>query len=122
MTFDYSGLSAIAVAQVADKGRDVTYVYTTQGTYDASTDSISGQSSTSAIISMLVTNFNFREIDGTLIKSGDRLGLIANGATLSRVPKTGDQVNDGGETFTVVSILNIQPGEEPLLYKLQLRR
>lgn len=119
---DYSGLSAVAIAQIADKGRDVTFVYKTQGTYNPATDSFSGQTSTTQTVSMVITNYRKTEIDETMIKSGDRLGLLAPQTNLTRAPETGDSVTDGSETFSIVAIDEIKPGDTTLLYKLQLRR
>lgn len=121
MTFDYSSLNNVAIAQIADKGRAVTLTYKTQGAYSAGSDSFTGQTSTNQTVRMLITDFKHTEIDETLIKTGDRLGLLANDS-LTRAPKTGDQVTDGGETFTVKNIKEIKPGDTVLLYKLQLRK
>lgn len=122
MSFDYSRLAASSIAQIADKGRTVSLVYKTQGTYNPATGTFSGQTSTTQSVKMLITNFNKTEIDETLIKSGDRLGLLAPQTDLTRAPKTADKVTDNSETFTIVGIEEIKPGDTVLLYKLQLRK
>lgn len=119
---DYSGLTATSIAQIADKGRAVSLVFKTQGTYTASTDSFSGKTTATQSVSMVITDYNKNEIDGTMIKTGDRLGLLAPQTDLTRAPKTGDSVTDGGETLSIVNVLEIKPGDTTLLYKLQLRK
>ena len=121
MSYDYSGLAETAINQIADKGRAVTLVYKTQGTYVPASDTITGQSSTTQTVKMLITNYNKREVNETLIKSGDLLGILANDS-LTRAPKTSDQVTDGGETYSVVNVEYIKPGPTVLIYKLQLRK
>lgn len=121
MTFDYSGLAATSVSQIADKGRDVTLTYKSTNIYDPQTDTNAEDSSTTQTVRMLITNYNKREIDGTLIKNSDRQGLLANDS-LTRAPAQGDTVTDGTEVLTVKNIEEIKPGDTVLLYKLQLRK
>lgn len=118
---DYSGLKNTAIAQIADKGRDVTFIYTTQGAYSAASDGFTGKTSSTQTVKMLITNFKRKDRDAELVKSGFRLGLLANDA-LTRAPKTNDQVSDGGETYTVHQVEEIKPGDTVLLYKLILGR
>lgn len=117
---DYAGLAAVTIAQIADKGRAVSLVYKTQGTYSPTTDALTGQASTTQSVKMLITDFKRNEIDGTLIKNGDKKALLAPD-NLTRAPKTGDQVIDD-ETFTIESVNELKPGDTVLLYKLQLRK
>jgi hypothetical protein len=117
---NYDGLTAATISLIADAGRAVSLVYTTQGTYNPSDDEIYSQAETSETVYMVITNFKKSDVDGTLIKAGDRLALLAND-NLSRAPKTGDKVEDS-ETYTIVGIEEIKPGDTVLLYKLQLRR
>jgi hypothetical protein len=117
---DYSALAATSVRQIRDKGRTVSFIYETQGDYSAEDDEITGNSSDPQNVKMLITNYNQKDIDGTIIQHGDKLGLLAPD-NLERVPATGDRVVDG-ETYTVKNVLEIKPGDTALLYKLQLRK
>lgn len=119
---DYSGLAAVSIAQIADKGRAVSLVYKTQGTYSPATDAFTGQSSTTQTVKMVVLNFKRSEIDETLIKTGDKRALLAPQTDLTRAPKTGDQVTDGSETFTIKNVEEVKTGDTVLLYKLHLSR
>ena len=118
---DYSSLNATAIAQIADKGRAVTLVYKTPGSYDPQTDAITGNGTTSQTVKMVILNFKRKDVDGTLIKTGDRMALLANDA-LTRPPKTNDNVTDGGETYNIEDVEAVAPGDTVLLYKLQLRK
>lgn len=119
---DYSKLAATSIAQIADKGRAVSFVYKTQGTYAPATDTFSvAASTTTQTVYMVITDVLKKDVNETLIKAGDKIGLLANDS-LTRAPKTGDRVTDGTETFDVISIEEIKPGDTVILYRLQLRR
>lgn len=118
---DYSKLAATSIAQIADKGRAVSFVYKTQGTYAPSTDTFSGLTTSTATVYMVITDVSKRDVNETLIKAGDKVGLLAND-NLTRAPKTGDSVTDGSETFAVIAVEEIKPGDTVILYKMILRR
>lgn len=120
MSFDYSSLASVSVAQIADKGRNVTYRIATQGTYDPQTDAITSQSTSTKTVKAVIINARQNEIDGTLIKKGDKFALIADDS-LTFTPKTNDVIFDGDE-YTVKNIKTVKPGNTVLLYKLQLRK
>lgn len=111
----------MAIAEVSDKGRSVTLTYTTQGTYDPGDDTFTGQTTTTQTVKAVILNFRRAEIDGTLIKNGDRRALVAPD-NLTRAPKTGDTITDGSEVFSIQNVEEVKPGDTVLLYKLQLRK
>jgi hypothetical protein len=120
MPFDYSGLSDSAVNLITDKGRDVDFISDTQGTYDPVTDTITGDSTATVTVKMVILNFNKKDVDGTLIRGTDRLGLLSAGS-VTTAPKNGDRVVDGEDVLTIKGVEEISPGGTVLLYKLQLR-
>lgn len=120
MVFNYAKMAAVAIAQIADKGRAATLTYKTQGTYSPASDSFAGQSETTQTVKMVITDINKREVDETLIKTGDRIGLLAPD-NLSAVPKVADEVIDDNGVYTIKRIEQIKPGNTILLYKLLLR-
>lgn len=119
MGFDYSGIANTALTQIEDKGRDVSVIYKTTGTYDAGTDAITGASETTVVMKAVLTDFNKNDIPGTLVDVGDQLALIA--ASGITKPRVGDKVLDTVD-YTIMNILDVTPGNTPLLYKLQLRK
>lgn len=120
MAYDYTSFVNLAITQIADKGRNISYESTTQGVFSPQTDTITGQTSVTTTEKMLVTDINKRDFDKTLIKAGDRLGLLANDE-LTFTPKTDDIVLDGLGRYVVKNVKIIQPGDSVVLYKLQLR-
>lgn len=119
MTFDYSSITATALAQIADKGRPVEILYKTAGTYDPTADSVSGDSIETVEVNALVTNFNRRDVAAGLVEAGDiEITIAALGVAK---PKTNDIIVDG-EEFTIVTVNEIKPGSVPILYKLQARK
>lgn len=120
MTFDYSNIAETAVAQINDKGRDVSLVRHTDGTLNIDTDTISGDSDTTVTVRALITNFNKRDVAAGLVEVGDLQVIIAaSGVTR---PTTNDKITDGGLTYTIVTVSEIKPGDTAILYKLQVRR
>lgn len=119
MGFDYTNISKTALAQIADKGRTIGILYKTEGTYDADTDSVSGNSAETVVVKAVVTNFNRRDVADGLVEAGDLQVLIA--ASGIAKPRTNDIVIDGDE-FTVINVTEIKPGSVAILYKLQVRK
>ena len=70
-------------------------------------------------ISAVFTDYNELDIDGTLIKRGDKELLIP---AFDFSPDTDDLIIDGAEQYKIVNIKTISPGAAILLYKLQVRR
>lgn len=119
MTFDYSNIEKTALAQIADKGRAIDIVYRTEGSYDVTDDSVSGDSDDTVSVKAIVTNFSLRDVSAGMVQAGDLQVMIA--ASGIAKPKTNDIIIDGDE-FTIVSVTEIKPGSVPILYKLQVRK
>lgn len=120
MGFNYEGLQGTAQAQVADKGRNISYISVNGGTYDPSTDAISGDSETTSTIKALFLDFKTNQVDGTIIQADDKLVLIDGAASIT--PKIDDKITDGYDTYKIVGVKTVKPGGTILLYKLQARR
>lgn len=121
MGFDYSGFVAISIRQINDKGRSVSYIYETQGTYDPQTDTFSGKTTKTDIVKMLLTDFKQTDKADTVIEDVDKMWLLAPD-NLERAPVSGDTVEDGEERYTVTSVETVRPGDTALLYKLRMGR
>ena len=89
--------------------------YVTEGTYNPSTGTITGNSVSSATVKAVFTNYNDNQIDGSIVKRGDRLALCAGDIT---PPTTNDVI--GG--FKIVAVEEVKPADTILLYKLQVRK
>ena len=121
MSFDFSGLANTAVAQIADKGRAVTLVYVTPAILNKDTDVLTPAVEVNTSVTILFKNYNRKEVDGTLIKTDDKLALLSNETAVTRAPKNGDKLTDGSETYTIKTVREIQPGDTVLLYEMQVR-
>lgn len=116
---DYSGLAARAVLQIRDKGRAANLIYKDQGTYSPSNDTVSGASLEEIEVKTVITNYRDSAIDGVMILTGDRQAVIAANVVK---PRIGDILNDQGQEYAIVNVIEIGPGDTPLVYKLQIRR
>lgn len=119
MSFDYSPLQNVALSQISDKGRDVTYTQVTAGTFDPTTNTVTGASETDTTIKAVITDFDESQIDGTIIQRKDKQVLITADVV---TPKLEDKITDGSVTYQIVNINQIAPGDIVMLYKLQVRR
>jgi len=119
MGFNYASLEATALRLITDFGRDVSIVYKTDGTYDAATDTLSGNSETPVTVKAVVTLYIQKEIDGTLIKNGDKQMLIA--ASGVKMPRSSDIVVDDCE-YNIINVIEIKTGDTSMIYKIQVRR
>lgn len=67
------------------------------------------------------SDYDLTLVDGDTIKRGDTKVLIA-AQGLRFTPSEGMQVDIGDDTWTVISVTPLDPGEKSAAYKLQLRR
>jgi len=117
MSYDYSGIASTAAAQIADKGRNITYTSVGIGTFNPATGSYTGETETDTTLKAVFTEFLENQIDGSVIKRGDKQVLITD-----VTPKINDKITDGSDIYQVVNIKEIKPGDTACLYKLQVRR
>lgn len=120
MTF-YEEMAQLTREQIDEYGRLAIIRRTTGNTYDPSTDTNSDGAVTEASVKMLFTDYREREIDGTIIIRGDKKVLIAD-AAVNTPPKHNDIIIDGLNEYKVIDLDTIQPGDTPLIYKLQVRK
>lgn len=119
MAFNYAGLEATALVQIADKGRNVILRRVTEGSYNPANDTISGDSNADETVKALVRNFTERElVEGLIIKGDKEVTVAASGLT---IPEMNDIIVDT-QQFRIINVLEIAPGDTAMLYKLQVRR
>jgi hypothetical protein len=69
--------------------------------------------------------YEARDIDGTLVRAGDRKFLLSPVTTSGYPldpPAVDDQLAVAGRTWTIKAVLPFAPAGEPLYYALNLRR
>lgn len=119
MSFDYPNLAATAQRLLEQFGMDTTLTRTVPGGYDPETGTTTGPTVTTWTGTGARFDYTQRDIDGTLIRVGDRRVLIGvDGMTL---PLTGDVVTLGVRSFTVVQASEIAPAGVAVLFDVQVR-
>lgn len=69
---------------------------------------------------LVVLDYEKREIDGTLVRQGDRKVYVSTeGLTIS--PETADQLVIGGEAWAIVSVKPLSPAGTVLFWEIQAR-
>lgn len=112
-------LAVTTSRQIKDKGRLVTLRLT-----DAAFDPATGESTprnTDSEAFGLFTEFEERQVDGSVVQTGDKLLLIA-AEGLKAMPTPGYKVIDGADVWNVEHLSTVQPGPTAVLYKLRIRQ
>lgn len=113
MAIDYNKALASAKRLIRENGRDVTV-----RTFTASGDEWNPvQVPNDVVVKAVQTQFKAEEIDGTLIRTDDKLFLIAGGADISLAKR----LIDGGIDYEVVNVREVKPGAVSILWKVQVR-
>lgn len=67
-------------------------------------------------------DYESKEIDGDKIKAGDKK-LLANAVDNGDIPfEDYDEIIDGGVTWRIKRVETLQPGDEILMYTVQIRK
>ena len=112
-------LAATTRRQIKDKGRPITLRLV-----EAAFDPASGESvpvTTDSDAFGLFTEFEERQFDGSVVRAGDKLLLIA-AEGLNAAPTPDYKVIDGTEVWNVEHVSAVQPGPTAVLYKLRIRQ
>lgn len=121
MTFNYAKIAATASALVAKFGQAITVTRVAAGgAYDPATGAVEGGTAVAVNGIGVALDYAQREIDGTIIQSGDRRILIA--ASLSITPSAGDSLAlAGGQMLRVMSSKPLSPAGIIVLHEVQAR-
>ena len=115
----YDDMAAVAVELLTEFGAPVTLPRTTAGTYDPVTGVTTEGSDNTATTTGLLKPYPESLIDGTRIKSGDRMLVLV--PTVE--PTLDDSPVMGGETLgNIVSIVSSNPAGTPVCYFCQVRK
>jgi hypothetical protein len=74
------------------------------------------ETTVSTAIDGVIVAYSLNEIDNTFILFTDKKLLTTTQLT------TADKIEDGGTLYTIVSIQAIEPANDAILYKVQIRR
>lgn len=118
MSFDYAGLSTTANNIIAEFGGTVTVTSKGTQTYDIDTGAVVS-SDTVETTKGVITNYDKKDIDGTMILQGDKL-LLLSAIGITTV-KPNAKVTIGTVDYNVIAVNETNPAGIPLLYELQIR-
>lgn len=123
MTYDYQSDADTAVDLLEEFGQSVTLTSKTSGAYSPSTG-IAAVTTSTQTVNAVSLDYVSRDIDGTLIKAGDKRLLIAPkttaGITLT-APVVDDTVLVGSMTYTIKSVKPLSPAGTVILFDCNIR-
>jgi len=114
---------ALAQRLITKFGRNVTFIVTsTTPLVVAEPWGPNTADSNLTNIPAVFIDYDSKEREGELIQMGDKKCLIAH-LDLGIRPQTKDKILDGTDTWNIVSINTLEPGErtETIMYELQVR-
>jgi len=121
----YARLQATANRLLKGKGQSITLTKITAGTYNPATGGFTGASTSTQSAYGAIFDYGATQIDGTLIKAGDKqllLSAFKTDGTALTAPVLGDTVSIGGVTYTLVEPLKeVNPAGTTVMYECNLR-
>lgn len=116
---DYGRLSSTARRLLMDHGQAITLRRVSGGTYTPSSDTYSGQTTTTLTAYGVVRDYRADQVDGAAIRRGDRFLVLD--ATVT--PTLADTVlMDDGAYWSIVHIESKNPAGTPVAHIVQVRR
>ena len=119
MSFNYAALAVTAHRIIKDFGQQVVMVRKLAGAYNPAT----GSSTDTSVLQTgygVVLDYGIKNIDGQLIKAGDKQLLLSTSGLTT--PAVNDTVTIGTELFTVTMVKSLSPAGTPLLFDCNIRR
>ncbi|EJJ4071334.1 hypothetical protein VQ248_004496 [Salmonella enterica] len=118
MPYDYSRLKNRGSALIKKYGYSLSLVRPAKSGIDPATgDRMAGEDSLLYSVTGIDQQYRQSEIDGTLIKTGDKKILL----TAETAPEQGDYLTDGLYRWNIITITPVKPANDVLLYSLQVR-
>lgn len=118
--FNYVKSADTARKLITKFGRDITHTRIVAGTYDPSTDSFTGGSTTITTLKAVILDIKGQDfVNDTLIKEGDRYAIIEAG--VNDIATT-DQLTIGGVVWTIIRVENLAPAGVNVLFKVYIRK
>lgn len=113
----YPDLKATASGLLSDKGQSMTLTTRTPGAYDTATATATIAEATETVYGA-VFDYAAKDIDGTLIKRGDKRVILEASAA---VPTSTDTLTIGGVVHNIIEAVPVNPGGVVVIYKVQAR-
>lgn len=120
MSYDYAKAAATALRLLTRFGSAVTVTRVTPGAYDPETGTNGSGSTATWTPQGVRLDYSAREIDGTLILSGDQRVYMSAEPGLD--PQPGDTVTLGADVWRVVRSHTLAPAGVAVLLEVQVRK
>jgi len=117
---DYSALATRTARLLTDYGQTATLTRVTPGSYSTSDGSLAAGTTATYTGSATVFDYDQRQIDGSLVRAGDRRVLLQATGGIP-LPRTGDTITIASGTYQVVQARDISPAGTSVVYDLQVR-
>lgn len=115
-----SDLSSQVLTILTQFGRSVTLRHIVAGTYDPTTGTTTGDTSTDYVLTGALVGYKDYEVNGTSVLAGDRRCFLA-AKNMTVVPNVGDTVIVGTATYSVINFQTQELSGTVLAYALQVR-
>lgn len=115
-------MAAVAKTLTGTFGRPATLKVYLPPLYDDSTGATSSGTPTEVSCSVVLSEYTDHQIDGTLIKAGDRKAIVSRSEIATKPVPDRDTLVIGSETWRIVRVTGYSSGESEAAYELQLRR
>ena len=125
MSFDYQPFVEKADVLIERFGQAMTLRRTLPGAYDETTGlttaDVTSEYAAKGLELVLTRSADNAVMDGTLVEENRRLVLLsAKGQAIT--PKAADELDIGGEAWTVLGATPVSPGGTALVHKLEVKR
>jgi len=100
-----------------DFGSNLTLTRQVDGVYSAATGGVSGATSTNFTVRAVFINYLDANVDGTLVRMGDRR-LLVSASEFSEAPAVGDIV----EGMKLIDVRSVAPNGTPIAWACQARK
>lgn len=129
MALDYANFQLLAERLINENGRSLTLVRRDQGNPVSPTEPWRASTDASEIsfpVLGVFIEYEKEDVDGTLVKRGDKRLLVAakdieDTAPANENVEDYDEVVDGGESWRIMDVNVIEPGATRILYDIQVR-
>ena len=125
MSIDYAAIREDVIRPVlVEYGTEMSMFTVGEGSYDVSSGKVTANSKSEIKAIGFEAEYDPKEIDGTLIKSGDRRVFMLTESPLSDaiIIRAADySVNVNSSNWPVVKIKPIGPSNQSLIYDVQMR-
>lgn len=122
MTILDGPMGRLARTLVAQFGRPALIEQNGESRYDTATGTVTMDVLDTIECHVVLSEFQNREIDGTIIQQGDRKGIVSRVALGYQPTANRDTLTEGGRTWKILRLIGYSSGAEEAAYECHLRR